>query len=127
MNTLQKMYKSFAFLAIYIDEAHANDVWPLGTKICINRPKTIEARLEVANNFVRDYHFKIPVLVDELDNNFDLKYAAWPERYYVIDQGCMKYIASPTTEFGYDRDVFIAWLGMFEEQYISSKDKSCGS
>jgi type I thyroxine 5'-deiodinase len=66
---------------VYILEAHAKDVWPLGKKICFNQPKTIEERLQVANTFVKDYGFQIPMLVDEIDNNFNDIYAAWPERY----------------------------------------------
>jgi hypothetical protein len=31
-------------------------------------------------------------------------YAVWPERYYIVKDGKMVQIFSPTTDFGFDRD-----------------------
>jgi len=104
MNCLQETYKGIVhFLAVYIDEAHAQDVWPLGKKVCLNQPKTLEERLEAARNFQKDFKFQIPILVDKMDNNFDTQYASWPERFYIIVNGKMEVIGFPTIEFGYDR------------------------
>jgi len=111
MNKLQEKYKdAIDFLAVYILEAHANDVWPLGTKICINNHKTMEDRLNVANNFVKEYGMEIPVLVDEMTNNFNAQFASWPERFYIVQNGEMKVIALPTTEFGYNRGEIEDWI-----------------
>jgi len=113
MNDLQEKYKDVVdFLAVYILEAHAKDVWPLGTKICFNEPKTIEERLQIANNFATDYNFQIPILVDDMDNNFNGKYAAWPERYYIIQDEKMKLIAEPSTEYGYNRAEIKTWIDL---------------
>lgn len=37
--------------------------------------------------------WNIPTFVDTIDNNFNTKYAAWPDRGFVIDGKCMKYIS----------------------------------
>jgi len=84
-------------------------------------PKTIEERLKVANDFVNDYKFEIPVLVDEMDNNFDHHYAAWPERFYIVNNNSVSnlstlaHIGKPTLEFGYDRTFIPNWI----QNYIS--------
>jgi len=46
----------------------------------------------------------IPILLDSMANEFDAKFAVWPERYYLVWNGVMHTVAEPTTEFGYDRD-----------------------
>jgi len=122
MNRLQETYKNVAnFLAVYISEAHAQDEWPLGNIVCLTQHKTQEERLTVARNFQKDYQFQIPILVDEMDNNFDKLYASWPERFYIIEQGKMKLIGFPTTEFGYDRNDIRKWLAYCQ----ANTEKNC--
>jgi len=111
VNRLQDEYGEIAnFVTVYIAEAHAMDEWPLGTKVCLPQHKTIEERLTVARIFRDTYGFKIPILVDTIDNNFDSLYASWPERFYIIEDGKMELIGSPTLEFGYDRESVRRWL-----------------
>jgi hypothetical protein len=90
------------FLAVYISEAHAQDVWPLGNKICIKQPKTMEERIQVAKRFIEEYNFQIPMLVDPMENEFDNTFAAWPERWWIVMNQKIEVIALPT-ELGYDR------------------------
>lgn len=40
----------------------------------------MESRLKIANGFVDDFNFEIPMLVDTMNNEFDALFAAWPER-----------------------------------------------
>jgi len=111
LNCLQETYRGVVhFLAVYIAEAHAQDIWPLGNKVCLNQHKTLEERLQAAKNFQKDYKFQIPILVDKMDNNFDSLYASWPERFYIIENGKMEVIGFPTIEFGYDRQQICRWL-----------------
>jgi len=111
VNRLQEDFGHVAnFLGVYISEAHAMDEWPLGKIVCLNQPKTMEERLKVAKDFKEKYGWKLPLLVDLMDNNFDAKYASWPERFYVIENGRMELIGTPTTEFGYDRGAVRRWL-----------------
>jgi len=106
MNSLQESYSGVIdFLGVYISEAHASDEWPLGTKFCYAQPRTIERRLKFANEFVNDFNFKLPVLVDTMGNEFDSLFAAWPERFFIVENGKLTLVGVPTNEFGFDRVV----------------------
>jgi len=91
-------------------EAHAQDEWPLGKKVCVTQHKSLEERIQVAKNFQKDFQFELPILVDKMDNNFDQKYASWPERFYIIKNKTMEMIGYPCIEFGYDRTIIQRWL-----------------
>jgi len=95
---------------VYIAEAHATDVWPLGNHVCLPSHKTLEDRINAANILVSKHNCKIPVLIDNMADEFDKNYAVWPERYYVINNGIMQHVFYPTTEFGFDRDEMLALL-----------------
>jgi len=97
-------------LVVYISEAHAQDEWPLGKQVCLNQHKTIEERLKAANDFNEQFHCRLPVLVDTMDNNFDNAYACWPERFFIIEHDKMAMIGHPSNEFGYERDLIVKWL-----------------
>jgi len=60
-----------------------------------NQTKTIEDRLAVAKEFIDDFQFEIPVVVDSVENNFEKKYAPWPLRAFVIKNGTLIYKAQP--------------------------------
>jgi type I thyroxine 5'-deiodinase len=97
-------YINFRF--VYILEAHAQDEWPISsarwspTEIPIryNQTRTIEQRLEVAKDFIRDFHFPIPLVIDKPEEDlFEKLYAPWPVRIYVIDkQNRLTYKAQPS-------------------------------
>jgi len=89
---------------VYIDEAHASDRWPLGSHVDLPHHQTIEDRQKGAQLLMEKFNFQLPILLDTMDNQFDSKYAVWPERYYFIKEGKMEIIGEPTTEFGYDRN-----------------------
>jgi len=87
--------KQINFRFVYILEAHAQDEWPIcsarwcPTKMPIkyNQTHTIEERLAVAKDFIRDFDFQMPMVVDKPDENlFEKLYAPWPVRIYVIDK-----------------------------------------
>jgi len=82
------------FRFVYILEAHAQDEWPISSArwsptqrpILYNQTHTIEDRLAVAKDFIRDFNFPIPVVLDRPDENlFEKAYASWPVRIYVLD------------------------------------------
>eukprot|EP00029_Vermamoeba_vermiformis_P006922 TRINITY_DN2848_c0_g1_i3.p2 TRINITY_DN2848_c0_g1~~TRINITY_DN2848_c0_g1_i3.p2 ORF type:complete len:134 (-),score=42.50 TRINITY_DN2848_c0_g1_i3:66-467(-) len=112
MNQLQMKYQGKAhFVYVYIEEAHADDEWPLSTTFCIKQHKTIEERLTAANMLVNEFGSTIPVLVDSMANEFNTKYAVWPERFFIVgSEGEMILAAYPTTEFGFDRNEIDAHL-----------------
>jgi len=86
-------------LAVYITEAHARDEWPVGasTSIC-NQPKTLSERLAIANRFVAEQDFKLPMVVDTMSNAFMQQFSAWPVRFYIISDGKVALKAQPNDE-----------------------------
>jgi hypothetical protein len=88
-----------SLLCLYIEEAHAQDEWPItsarlsrtGAPVCIKQHVTLEDRLAACRDFVRDYQVPlehIGVAVDAVQGNpFQTLYAAWPIRWYVFRQG----------------------------------------
>lgn len=71
------------FVAVYICEAHAKDEWPAGPTLSFcAQPKKMEERLQLANQCHEKKQMKIPMLVDQMSNEFHEEFAAWPFRFY---------------------------------------------
>ena len=75
------------FITIYIREAHACDEWPIRTKeqLCIKQAKNISQRIEMANKLVEQFDYKLPLLIDNMENEFMNKFSAWPLRAFMIN------------------------------------------
>ena len=102
------------FLTIYIKEAHAEDEWKMQVNndqgICYAQPKSLAQRLAIANDFVKRFHYTVPMAVDFMDNRANVVYAGWPERLYILDeQGALVYKGKPGP-FGYHPEEVEAWL-----------------
>jgi len=89
---------------VYIAEAHANDIWPLGKHVDLPTHSTFEDRVKASDILISKYGLKIPVMYDTMENMFDEKFAVWPERYYLVVDQKMKKIYKPKTNFGFERD-----------------------
>lgn len=78
--------------------------------VCYPQPKSLGERLAIAGDFVRRFHYEIPVLVDPMDNPADAAYAGWPERFYIVDEdGRIVYKGKPGP-FGYRPEEVEGWL-----------------
>jgi hypothetical protein len=102
------------FLTLYIKEAHPEDEWQLDANekesVCYTQPKTTAQRLAIANDFVKRFHWEIPLAVDPIENPANTAYAGWPERFYVVDEkGVIVYKGKPGP-FGYHPEEVEAWL-----------------
>jgi len=104
--------KRAEFLAVYITEAHAKDEWPVGETVSVcNQPKSMDERLAIANQFVKDHDYKVPLIVDTMNNSFQKMFAAWPIRFYIVRNGKIVYKAQPDLEsYTYNIDEVEAWL-----------------
>jgi len=82
---------------IYIDEAHAADVWNIGESAGAinNKHKTIQDRIECANHLIEEFKIDFPVYCDNMNNDFESMFAAWPIRYFVIKDGLITLISTP--------------------------------
>jgi len=127
---LYQRYKdSASFAMVYVDEAHAQDEWPIGNHLndlpnVARQPRTTEARLEVMHQQVLPFlRVNAPGLLPSFssfsglgDKEFDDLagmsslawlldppelhlfedvYAPWPLRFWIVQNGILKYIASP--------------------------------
>lgn len=71
---------------IYLQEAHADDLWPLGYGV--QSHKEIAERLGAFKKFLSRHPALSQSLdataVDDMDDSFLHSYGAWPERYYFV-------------------------------------------
>jgi len=72
---------------IYLQEAHADDLWPLGYSV--QSHSTIHGRLRACKTFL-DKHPALNglldmVAVDTMDDEFLHTFGAWPERYFLVN------------------------------------------
>ena len=87
INDFYNEYKhKFNMFIIYINEAHAADVWNIGESAgSINYShKQISDRLIYGNNFKQEFNTEIPIYCDNMNNDFETDFACWPVRYFVI-------------------------------------------
>jgi len=79
------------FLVVYIAEAHATDVWPLGNHVVLPSHTCIQDR-QTGAKLLQSKGCQIPIVLDTMNNTFDDTFAVWPERFFLakkkqIDQG----------------------------------------
>lgn len=76
---------------IYLQEAHADDLWPLGYGITSS--KTIEDRWERCDNLMKKWpnlaEYIDKIYVDNMDDQFNSLTGAWPESYFFADKDGM--------------------------------------
>jgi len=102
-----------SFLAIYIQEAHARDEWPCGKiKSFCDQPKTLSARAELANELLRrESGIKFPLLVDNINNDFQNQYSCWPFRFYILYNNKIALKAQPNLDnYLYDLEHIDNWI-----------------
>ena len=88
------MYEQYkdrvAFYVVYIQEAHASDVWQMASnlrdKVIFRTPLNFEERTGVASSCVVKLGIKIPAVIDDMNNSTERAYTGWPDRIYLIDQ-----------------------------------------
>ncbi|MBI5876639.1 MAG: hypothetical protein HZB53_03235 [Chloroflexi bacterium] len=86
------MYQAFRDRAdiyvVYIAEAHAENEWQMESNeeagICIRQHTTFAERMAAARLCAERLGLTIPTLVDAMDNAASERFAAWPERIYII-------------------------------------------
>jgi hypothetical protein len=111
------------FFVVYIQEAHPIEGRRLPENayqgISIAEHKTLEDRHQAAMTCAAALGFKLPVLVDNMDNRLRQDYAAWPVRLYVVGQDgriAMKGESSP------ERFTLAAMVGALERVVQAAND-----
>ena len=78
--------------------------------VCYPQPTTLEDRVKIANDFVKRFHYEMPLFVDPIENPANKAYAGWPERFYIVDEkGTIVYKGKPGP-FGYHPEEVEEWL-----------------
>jgi len=109
-NTLNQFTHTYAdvadFVAVYITEAHARDEWPAGDKLSTcSQPTTRKERLDQAKLLQESKQINMPLVVDDMDNQFETAFSCWPVRFYVLQHGKVTFKAQPSAYMnGYDFD-----------------------
>lgn len=93
-----------------------------------NRPKDIAQRVEYAKICASDLLIdqnNISVVVDDMNDDFNSKFGAWPTCFYVLGPNCeMMYIGEPEqTEAAYDIQEMFAFLSKWEKTLEQSTNK----
>lgn len=94
------------FVVVYIREAHPEEGWVVTPNrdegILVNDPTSTDERVEVAAACAINLQIRMPVLVDEVDDEIATAYGALPDRLYLIDtDGNVAYQGEPGP-FGFD-------------------------
>ena len=110
MPAVRKVYAEYkeraAFYFVYIEEAHAHDVWPLVSNakanIVFGTARDAGERVGVAGLCAKELKVEFPILVDDMQNGAADLYTAWPTRMYVVDaNGKIAYKSRPGP-FGFE-------------------------
>lgn len=101
MNDFYKSHskrESYNIFIVYITEAHAIDVWPIGESAgeIVESHKNINDRIKAATNFTKKFNVDIPIYVDNMDNTYEKEFSSWPVRYHVIKNKKILKIGYPT-------------------------------
>ena len=82
---------NITFVVVYIREAHPEDGWVVTPNreegITFNDPGTNDERVEAATSCALRLQIRIPVIVDDIDDNIASAYGALPDRLYLIGKG----------------------------------------
>ena len=88
---LEKWQKKVKIIFVYLAEAHADDVWPLGYGV--NSSKTIEERWANCKQFlskplISEHLGKYidQIFLDTMDDDYNNLVGAWPESYVFTDK-----------------------------------------
>lgn len=91
METLRRRFvDSVDFVKIYVSEAHPVDEWRCYAEADVDykQPKELRERLAAARRLLRENPvIQAPLFLDSMTNDAERRYAAHPERLYVVSGG----------------------------------------
>lgn len=74
------------FFIVYTREAHASDGQrPREGNVEVEEPTSLDERAEVAQTCSVDLGLRLPMLIDNMENEVEQAYDSWPDRLYLID------------------------------------------
>jgi len=72
---------------VYIREAHACDVWPIGDAFSngVTAPRSDSDRCGLVARLRTELHFQPRLLADPIDDPFERAFSPWPLRFYLLN------------------------------------------
>ena len=113
LNEIYRTYKDrIDFYCAYIKEAHPEDndggyrsERNANLGIVINQPTNIDQRAEAAEVCVLALNLEMPMLLDDMTNQIEKAYRAWPDRLFVLDtEGRITYHSAQGPQGFYPED-----------------------
>jgi hypothetical protein len=91
LDGLAKKYRDHVqFLCVYIKEAHPTDESqsPLNIEedVLYEQPTTEDERAAIASACILRFNYSFPMVLDNMANEIENKYRAFPERLYLLDK-----------------------------------------
>jgi len=125
LNAIQIEFKDqIEVITTYIQEMHSIDGWKFYVNdnegICFKQPTTIDERINIAKEFFNDFEYKIPLLVDPMENLCNQAYNASPDRLFIVINGILAY-KSGNGPFGYLPNEVRNW---FRDLFLKEKEKN---
>ena len=115
MNAYQDFYNKYSSVAtiyiLYILEAHFVEKddegnftggWPIGYQYNYSQHKNIEDRKNMVKLLIDEFNPTIPILMDNINNDFQNAYNPWPDKAFMFLNGKIKYISRPNNDGGRD-------------------------
>ena len=92
MGELEQLYDrhggEVAFFIVYIREAHPEDGWVLADNrrdgITVVDPVSLDERAAAADACAVRLSTRIPILLDDVDDEVASAYGGWPDRLYLV-------------------------------------------
>jgi hypothetical protein len=98
------------FFCVYIQEAHPEGGWQVEHNVTegvvFEQPETADERAHIAQTCVLRTGFQMPLLLDSMDNAIDRRFAALPERLYLLDDRGVVAWKSVMGSGGFDVEAF---------------------
>ena len=115
LENLAKKYVNLVdFILIYVEEAHATDLWKIdGNRYQVQTHRTIEDRKNAAK-LLKDA-WKHTILVDNLNNEAAKMFGALPQRLCLIENGVVEYLG-PRIPMNFDINDIDRLLEKFQQK-----------
>lgn len=107
----QRYNEDVQFICVYIKEAHPDDGvggyrsdHNVDKGIAFDQPKTADDRAAVARHCLLRLDLRMPMLLDDMTDQAEDKYVAWPDRLFVLDAAGLIAYHSALGPEGFDVD-----------------------
>lgn len=107
------MFKKLNFegVFIYIDEAHASNEWPIGSKLRIKQHQTDQERKECLSMFISKFPWMMDIFIcgfAKVHSKISEKLNVWPFGVWIVENGIIVDHLLPKDDTTFDIDEFLS-------------------